>query len=142
MSKRELALRQPEYRALQVYSDVPSGCELHLINDHCHAPHLRAGEWAVVDTEDRAIVFGELFLVQQTRNQQVWQVRRGDENPIYSYDAERPTAWLRPLNGPRTMADVEERWRRGQPVYCSDGPIQLDYLAERVIGRVVGIYQA
>ena len=142
MSKRNLALRQPEYRALQVYSDVPSGCELHLIKDGCHAPHLRVGEFAVVDTEDREIVYGELFLVQQTRNQQVWQVRRGDENPIYSHDPERPTAWLRPLNGPRSMEDVEERWRRGQPVYTSDGPIYLDCLTELIIGRVIGIYQA
>ena len=53
---------------------------------------------------------------------------------------------LRPLNGPRTIEEVE-RIIRGTPpltmlpLHMSDGPIPVELLQELIIGRVVGLYE-
>ena len=41
-----------EYRALEVMAHVPAGCRGVLVMDDRFAPHLRCGEFAVVDTAD------------------------------------------------------------------------------------------
>ena len=58
------ALHIPEYRALMVYDHVPAGCTLQLVGDEESAPHLRPGEFAVVDTEDTEPQNGELYLIR------------------------------------------------------------------------------
>ena len=44
--------RECPLRALTMYDHVPGGCILQQVTDDDSAPHLRAGEFAIVDTTD------------------------------------------------------------------------------------------
>jgi hypothetical protein len=120
-------------RAFPILSAVPVGHTVAYIGDDRHAPHLQPGEFAVVDTSERGIEFGELYLIHQSRGPVLWQIG-SDHRPE---GRDRPCAYLHPLNMP---------WRRVDgsldmtgPLHVSDGPIYLDALGELVIGRVVAI---
>jgi len=91
---------------------------------------------------DRAIVFGELYLIEQSAGPVVWQVRK---LPPDGFSIAGPHVMLCPLNNTRFGDAVAEANRRGTSaleLYRSDGPVPLPYLAPRVVGRVVGVYQA
>lgn len=119
-----------EPRALPIYDTVPPGRVLWEIHSEKHAPHLKPGDWAVINTTARSIVFGELFLVLQSGGPVLWQLRE-DKRP----GPAQGCAWLVPLNNkpPHLRAPDE-------PIFMSDGPMQLDYLAEGILGQVVGIF--
>jgi hypothetical protein len=51
-------------RALTMYDHVPAGCILQPVTDGDSAPHLRAGEFAIVDTTDTEPQHGEVYLVR------------------------------------------------------------------------------
>lgn len=48
-----------EYRALTLYEAAPWDCGTSLVEDDRFAPHLRAGEMAIVDPDDNDVVAGE-----------------------------------------------------------------------------------
>src|SRR6185437_12662637 len=48
-----------------------------------------------------------------------------------------PTVMLSPLNKPRRLPDGGLDW--SGPLHMSDGPIRLDKLLPRILGRVIGI---
>jgi hypothetical protein len=132
-----------QLRALEIFSDVPDGCRLHLVRDSCHAPHLRAGEFAVIDLVDQTIRFGELYLVAQSRGPALWQINREPDLPPWSgQQPDRPCAMLMPLNSPRRLPNGMLDWPRLDEMHMSDGPIFLDCLEPKIIGRVIGVYQA
>ncbi len=112
-----------------------------------HAPHLQDRDQALVDAADREIVWGEVYLVDQGVNAVLWEVCNEPEKQRQQRDQpERPCAWLRPLNRPRSWEEVqriikETRPGRLCPLHMSDGPILLDALRERIVGRVIGLYQ-
>jgi hypothetical protein len=54
-------------RAFPVMSEMPVGHTTVYIDDDRHWPHLKPGESALVDTTDREIVFGEVYVVRQSR---------------------------------------------------------------------------
>ena len=62
MSNRTL---QPvtDLRALEQFDTVPAGCTGMVVTSTRFAPHLRAGEIAVVDPNDKEPVSGELFII-------------------------------------------------------------------------------
>lgn len=133
---------------IQIFGCVPDGCILHLQNDGRHAPHLRGGEWAVVDTEDREVEFGDLYLIQQNSGPVIWQVNLEPDWLRQSRgQPERPCVVLQPLNRPDSWAEIEETIAVTPPfgmlpLYMSDGPLFAEHLRERVIGKVIGIYEA
>lgn len=137
----------PDIRAFEVYSDVPSGCRLEVVRDGGHAPHLRAGEMVVVDTNDREPALWELFAVLQSSGVNIWQIGPDRFKPMPA-DQGKETFWLHPLNRLAPHGTPEERQaeflRRASngTVYTSDGPIYGWALRERIIGRIVGVYQA
>lgn len=47
--------RQPDLRALMMFDTLPAGCIAHLVNDAHSMPHIRPGEFVVVDTTDRQV---------------------------------------------------------------------------------------
>jgi hypothetical protein len=49
-------------RALEVMRSVPAGCIAFPIADERSIPHLRLGEFAVIDKRDRDPIVGELYL--------------------------------------------------------------------------------
>jgi hypothetical protein len=120
--------------ALPVTSEMPAGHTTVYIYDERHSPHLRPGENALVDTTDRDIVFGELYLIRQSRGPVIWQVYKA---PEWVQDPEKH-AMLYPLNRPRLLPDGNPDLTG--PLHLADGPLPRDHLATKVIGRVVGIF--
>jgi hypothetical protein len=125
-------------RAYPIVSDMPPGHTVVHVADDRHWPHLKRGEDVLIDATDRAIVFGELYLVRQHRGPMIWQICRtpaayGRTTP------DRPTAFMRPLNNPQPR-----RLPNGtlgiDGCHFSEGPIFFDALAEQIIGRVVGLF--
>jgi hypothetical protein len=117
-----------------MFDHVPDGCILQLVADDDSAPHLRAGEFAIVDTVDTDPQHGEVYLVHwasgRTSIQQVI-VRRhrlGDEMST-GY-------WTRCLNF--------EPYSGAAPSHRSmmDGPRAADAIKTALIGRVIGFYFA
>ena len=126
------------HMAFPVYDMLPPGCCPWPIKDGACEPHIHAGEHAVIDTGDRAIVPGELFLVRQRGGGVVWQIiqysagsaqaRAGDNVVgLYSY------------NRPRRFEDVDRWIREGRELYLGDGAIEREVIEPRIIGRVVGV---
>ena len=135
------------HMAFPIYERVPPGCVPWLVMGDRHAPHLQDRDQALVDTTDREIVWGEVYLVNQGINATLWEVCNENEKQRQQRDQpERPCAWLRPLNRPRSWEEVQRIIKetgpgRLCPLHMSDGPILLDALRERIIGRVIGLYQ-
>ncbi len=126
------------HHAFPMFKTVPLGCTVWLVNGREHEPVMKPGEWAVIDTTDRDIEFGELYLVRQYSGPIVWQVC---QNGLARPDGGRPCAMLRPVAGHyRTIEEVHRAFRTGR-VFTSDGPIYLEYLQEQIIGRVIGMFQ-
>ncbi|MEJ0068304.1 MAG: hypothetical protein WDO24_05755 [Pseudomonadota bacterium] len=125
-----------ELRALEIFSNVPDGCRLHLMSDDRHDPHLREGEWAVVDPSDRDLVSGELYQIQWksgTERLAIMQVTRRLRHGVDGI-------WLTPLRKPVFLPNGDLDWSK--PIHMSDGPLKPEFLPEYLRGRVIGIYQA
>ncbi|MEJ5087125.1 hypothetical protein [Brucella pseudogrignonensis] len=57
-------VHQPELRALMMLDSLPEGCVLFPCTDESSWPHIRPGEFAVIDTTQRLPVHGELYLIK------------------------------------------------------------------------------
>lgn len=143
-------------RLFPVLETVPDGCITHFVADNAHYPHLRAGDWAVVDTANREIESGAVFLLDQMRCKTLWQINQvGPEWAKQIPQKDERVYWLNPLN----KKTFEEALRESQygdcptvdtplgpaPIldtYLSDGPIRESGLRESIVGRVVGVYQS
>lgn len=124
--------RQPtkptSIRALAIFDSLPRNHRTLLIEDDASAPHLKAGECAVIDTTDRELQAGELYVI------------RYDSGDRRRYIVQiRSTAsgwWAGDLAGYRqTNAKIF-----GVPVLAgvSDGPYTPGLLKKKLLGRVVG----
>lgn len=126
------------HHAFPMLKTVPLGCTVWLVNRREHEPVLKPGEWAVIDTTDRKIEFGELYLVRQYSGPIVWHIC---QDGLARPDGGLPCAMLRPVAGRyRTNEEVDIALCTGR-VYVSDGPIPLEYLQEQIIGRVIGVFR-
>lgn len=54
---------RPEYRALMMFDELPPGCIAFPCTDESSLPHIRPGEFVVVDTADRTPRHGELYVI-------------------------------------------------------------------------------
>jgi hypothetical protein len=133
-----MTLADGELRALPLFDDVRASQILHPIMDEASAPHLRPGEFAVIDTEDRTPVNGELFLIEWTGG------RRAIVETCLRASWPRPDGtipWCAgAYNRPRSLEDLD-RWRRlGRPLVSVDGPYSEEHLASKLVGRLVGVF--
>ena len=128
----------PEPRAFLTTRDMPPGHTVHYVDDDRHWPHLKPGETALVDTTDRKIAWGELYLVRQRHGPIIWQITP-DPWASRRPNPDVPSAWMRPLNNPPPRRDKNGLWDI-TGCHFSDGPIYLDALEEQIIGRVVGLF--
>ena len=148
--------RQSSGIALVVHDRVQQGHKLHLIPDNMHWPVLRAGDWAMVDTEWTEIDFGQLYLVGQSHGSRVWQINPEPESSrlgrLKFTGEDIRCGWLSPINRPHSREELDQILEDSKematpgtipvlPLYLSDGPIRLDALQEWIEGRVVGVYE-
>jgi len=126
-------------RALTMFDHVPAGCRLQLVVDDDSAPHLRVGEFAVIDTGDTDPQHGEVYLVRWSNG------RKSIEQIIAKRHRFQDRAfigfWTRCLNfEPYTSAT-------GNTLCVShrstmDGPREANEIKKAIVGRVIGFYQA
>ena len=142
---------------LPFLADIRRGQRMLIQPDQAHWPALREGDMAVVDTTDRTLVEGQLFAIEESKRPKIWAVWRHDEERhgrLIHKNSDAPECcwWLRPLRrqGPGDADEafrIAEEQRREDPrripvlrLFMSDGPAHESYVQERVIGRVVGIF--
>lgn len=160
-----LAVPQPEYRALMILPALPKHCTAIMCRDDRSMPHIRAGEWAVVDPSDRTPRHGELLVVRfgpGLYQQHICMVRRR-KNVGWCDQSHGPDGWTigavsndecrRLLDRLETRkaemshqewarAAIEINNRTGAWV---EGPYQdagksYDHLCSIIVGSVIGIY--
>lgn len=129
---------QPELRALMILPTIPANHLTIRVEGDDFDPHLRDGEFAVVDLADREPVLGEIFVVGYQRagsadnlmlrfcmpiiKQGVWWLRAQLPVPPLAFQEALQSGRMRTLDGP----------------YDDD----LVHLRSMLIGRVVGVYHA
>jgi hypothetical protein len=130
-----------ELRAFEAFDHVPAGCKLVLVTDDSNKPHLRLGEFAVVDMTDTGFVSGEVYLVGWKHGHVAESICQVIERTMDGGPDGKPFQgiWFCPLNHPQRLEDIQH-WRG--PLYASDGPLKPQYLPEYIKGRVIGIFVA
>jgi hypothetical protein len=108
------------------------------IPDKASSPHLRPGEFAVVDLSDRMPQHGELFLIQSSSGERVRYIQQSTRTwtTISQSGIPEKVWWLRDLAG----------WRQegidgsGIPIFSgmSDGPMKKKGLKKKIAGRIIG----
>lgn len=132
---------QPNLRALTSFDALVADHKTFLVEDDASAPHLRKGEYAVIDTTDCDPQHGELYVIQYEsgeRRRRIIQVRSDQLNITGLGAAPSLVWWVGDLRGYRQTDEVAFG---DVPVFAglSDGPYQTDHLQSRLIGRVVGV---
>ena len=130
---------RPAFRALIQYARLPAGHMTFRVEDDGSDPHLRESEFAVVDTADREVQHGELYVIQYQsgrRTRRIVQVRKSMAQ-ITATGPKQQVWWTCDLAGFRQVTRMAEG---GIPEFrgLSDGPYKLDHLQGRLLGRVVG----
>ncbi|WP_126173464.1 hypothetical protein [Altericroceibacterium xinjiangense] len=120
---------QPGLRSFIVYDEMPKGFITHEQAGDQNSPHMREGEFAVIDTSDRHPMQGEMFLVQwMNGNRSIMTTEIIDGWPGWVFSTCRGEMMCN-LDG---SPDRRVRW--------VDGPYKLVHAMEKIVGRVVGIY--
>lgn len=122
---------QPELRALMVLPAIPPGHMTFPVTDDTFMPHLRPGELAVIDMSDRQPENGELFLIGYAAT---YLTGPGIKHRL-----------CQTLQRARSAKEAEPTFwfaRHGMRRGCyGDGDFTTDYLSEKLVGRVVGIFE-
>jgi hypothetical protein len=136
---------------LTVHETIPPGCFLHPISDDRCAPYLTAGQFAVIDVGAKEPIDNGIFLIQfpswqSERYRSIVQLSRspgllGRNHDIDGWWEKRPSppVDLKKLKTYRTMAMAQAHVIDGG---LSNGPMQVDGVRKRIVGRVVGKYLA
>ncbi|MDI4655533.1 hypothetical protein [Xanthobacter autotrophicus] len=149
---------QPELRALMMFPTLPPGHMTFPVPDDAFYPHLRRGEFAVVDLADHQPAEGELFLISFTdprvESGLAFDLCLMRSRPSY-YRPDR--GWLS-LSLPREEGyEPAPMWSacfwippedpaeyaavlRSGHIGTSEGPFTTEHAAEKLVGRVVGVW--
>jgi hypothetical protein len=131
---------QAGLRSYIIYDILPVACIAVEIEDDGCEPHVREGEFVVVDTEDRDPIHGELFLMQWESGRRAvveLSLRDGYAGPVW---------WVHSHNHPETREQWTAWITDGRTGGYADGPYaadgeQADYFHRKLLGRVVGILE-
>lgn len=144
---------QPEYRALTMYNHLPEGCIAHLVTDNYSMPHIRPGEFVVVDTNDREVRHLETYVIEWNGgSRNVCEAVSREFN--WSDKSIPKRGWsVRSISGLRGKAAYDavmaaaSTSRQGfvsevTGLAWSDGPYRSDdgYLESKLVGCVIGLY--
>ena len=117
-------------RSFIVSDWLPIGHEVVEITTEDVAPHLHSGDFAIVDPSDREPAHDELFIVQWNSGRRAPVIIRQMENG-------GATHWKACMWNTFSSADSSLSRR----VMWFDGPYELEGMRQKIIGRIVGIYQ-
>jgi len=139
-SRRNTAPRRGPLRALMHFEALPEAHKTFKAPDDCCGAHLREGEFAVIDTTDRELQHGELYLIQYRtgeRQRRIVQTRRSFEQITRPPSPTQEVWWTCDLSGFRPTGGSTHG---GIPLFTglSDGPYEPDGLRSQIAGRVVG----
>lgn len=145
-----------EYRALMMFDQLPAGCIAVRCEDHFSAPHIRQGEFVVVDTNDRTPRHLETFVIE-------WHGGRRNICEVLSRefnwtDKSIPRrGWsVRSISGHRGKAvaafldeQLADTAGTGGMIELphtfgwAEGPYRSDdgYLESKLVGCVIGLYE-
>lgn len=138
-----------EYRAFELMVELPPSCIVFPVTDTDSLPHLRPGEFAVVDTTDMEPRNGEVYVIQwQSGARVLCQANIYRPGQLF-YQDDRETWRVGSIRrGPTyeaILAAAKESASRGRiyvvPGWC-DGPFNRDHLKSCLVGRVIGILGA
>jgi len=125
-----------------------------LVEDDAFHPHLRRGEFAVVDLADHQPAQGELFLMSfnsprtkcgfayqivQMRGKQEFLGPRGWTKDRVD-GAEAAMCWTACFWMPPEGREKYQRLLRAGMVGTCDGLYTTEYAAEKLVGRIVGVW--
>jgi hypothetical protein len=136
----------PDFRAFLLMDAPPAGCLCVPVTDEKSLPHLRPGEFAIVDPTDRAPYSGEVFLIEWNGGRREFVSVK--ERPARRLDAAPgDCAWWvgapgQPWRAPSVKVSRERVMQEASMFGLVDGPLDRDHLQEKLVGRVVGILHA
>lgn len=141
---KSLNLEPPPERNLQIFDHIPPGFNVCAVTDSRMAPLIRAGEIAIFDEADFLPAEDELFVIETPRTS-IGGLR---STPSFRKVVEifrtelrgRESWWFLPAYKPQ-LTDDRTAWNQRRVRNCSDGPFTTEELMDRLIGRVVGIFQ-
>lgn len=113
-----------------------------LVTDDGSEPHLKRGEYAVIDTTDRTPQHGELYLIQYKsgqRSRRLVCVTRDFINITGPGAPDSEVWWCGDLRGWRQVSGFRDVKVFGG---MSDGPYLADNLEAKLVGRVVGFAES
>ncbi len=142
----ELITFRPEYRALMMFDELPPGCISFMSTDEYSVPHIRPGEFVVVDTIDRTPRDGEVYVIQWNGGRRnICQASRRQSRRVNAVSGEQDW-YVGGLSNPRGRAAIDAAVQeciaaaREYPGW-SEGPFAADgYLESILVGCVIGLY--
>ncbi len=130
--------QQPGLRSFIVYNGIRADDLVFEVTGHEAEPHLKAGDFAVIDTDDREPIHGEMYLIEFAGGQRtICEVvqRHGHYGKGGVYEAGYRW-WLQwRVNVWKLSGEVDYR-----PTFA-DGPYATEHVMEKIVGKVVGIYE-
>jgi hypothetical protein len=142
---------QPHLRALTRFDRLPAGCITLPMSDDLFAPHLRRGEFAVVDLDDTEPLPGEIFAIgyrddrldcgrrlalvelscrMECRSTRGWECGTGLGEP-------EPCWWVHHECRTRVTAAAAFGHR---PTTLTEGRFTTAHLRSSLVGRVIGFW--
>jgi hypothetical protein len=132
----EAVTRQEEYRALQHHDHVPAAHIAVMVTGFDFDPHLRRGELAIVDTGDKTLQFGELYVITLSEGTPhmslaIVQLLRekvcmgGAIGLMYGF----------------SFAGRGGLMFKGERLRYVDGPLGIEHWPGKCVGRIVGVMQ-
>jgi hypothetical protein len=126
---------QPSLRALTFFGSLPPHHKTFRVRDDASAPHLKPGEFAVIDARDTELQKGEVYLIQYERGSRyLVQISTGRIGTLSG--RQQLVWWACDLAGFRRV----ETLPGGIPCSAgvSDGPYSPKALRRKLLGRLVG----
>ena len=137
MTAARSASAEGEFRALTRFWEAPPGTLEVPLRDDWNAPHLRSGERAVIDPNDREPQHGEFYLVQWSNGE--LSIKQALARLHYNDELGYFTGWwTADLVRPRSHEQLNRWANSGQPVRLMDGPRRVEAFSKALRGRVIG----
>lgn len=134
--------QQPGLRSFVIYDELPPSCIAFEDIEGESFPHIRKGELAVVDTRDRELDEGEMYLIQ-------WQTSSRatlaglTKRWVNICNPDRSTTprelWFVGSFAGQQLITIDGK-PCGDRIRFMDGPYEDEYVRNILLGRVIGIY--